>query len=644
MSRFETVFFVVAVVLGPALIASAVDALSRWFGPKVNESTRLWMIAGLSFLLGLAVARWVDITGNVGALACGAIAAIVIPRLFDRKKVVREWSRLLAFLAVAVLVNSFVQLRPVLSSANGPQSDAVVKNTDVSVFQIIFDEFPLYALLNTDGSINEARFPGFAELAKESTWFRNAVAESNFTHQAVPALLASAVPQQSGGPFLAQYPQNIFTLFAGKTSVGGIEPVTSLCPQSMCGGQSSANGVLSFSRLRGFFRDASYVYTHRVMPPVVKSRVPSIEGAWGGFGAVADKFKEQFNSDALTQIDALNKGVQAFVGDPSQRVQLVHMLMPHAPWRLTPDQRVAPLSPSISTQNPESEDGVRDTYQTFLYQLAATDRALLNAIDDLKQADRWDSTMLVVSADHGISFLPTLPQRHSDFSDMEQSNDIYRVPLFVKFPQQVVGKIDDCAVTNLDVLPTILDVTHTESSWKWAGASFASSCPQRTERRVVSATGETATFDNGFEEILGRVKHYDSVVPHSGDIRRVAAIGSSARLVGSAVLPEWSEKFNATWSLKQKDLFLDVAGTRGSRVPSLITGSVTLESPTEEGTEGLVAIDGVVAGVIGELSAVRDTVDFTAILDYSLLDKGSHQVELYVRTPDGVVKEVGLPN
>lgn len=644
MSTLETALFVVAVLLVPAVLATALDRATRWFGPKVNESMRLWLIAGFSFLLGLAVARWLNVDGNIGSVLFGVVFGVAIPRFYDTKKTVREWSRWLAIVSVAVLANAVLQLQPVLFASDGPSSDAVIGDKDVSVFQIIFDEFPLYALLDEEGNVNADRFPGFAALVKESTWFRNAVAESNFTHQAVPALMASAIPEQSGGPFLAQYPQNIFTLFAGKTTVGGIEPVTSLCPKTVCPPSSSDDtSTLSASRLKSFFRDASYVYAHRVMPPVVRRRVPSIEGQWGGFGAVADKFREQFDVGALAQLESLETGVEAFVNDPSPRVQVTHVLLPHAPWRITPDLRVAPLSKAISTSNPESEDGVRDTYQTFLYQLTAVDNALSNAVADLKQAGRWDNTLFIVSADHGISFLPTLPQRHSDFTDMDQSNDIYRVPLLMKFPKQTTSIISDCPVTNLDVLPTIVDVTKTASSWKWSGTSLAGECPSRKERRVVSATGETAVFDGGFEEARDRSNHYNTVVTRRGGARNIAAVGASAPLIGQPLTASVQNSAVTSWTLQQKKMFASVSDTRGSRVPSLVTGTITLGQPLDLGAEGILVVNGIAAGVVGELSGARDTVEFTAILDYSLLGDGSHSVELFVRDVDGTVTRVGAP-
>ncbi|MCE2817410.1 MAG: LTA synthase family protein [Ilumatobacteraceae bacterium] len=643
MSSLEVALFVLIIVLVPALLATGLDRLTRFLGPKVNEATRLWTIAGFSFLLGIAVARWISVDGNIGAFTLGFLFAAVVPIAYDRKKAIREWSRWLSVLAIAVTASAILQLQPILFQSDGPTSDAVIGNTDVSVLHIVFDEFPLYSLLSDDGTINATRYPGFAALARESTWYRNNVAESNFTHQAVPAILASAVPQQEGGPFLTQYPKNIFTLFSGKTSVGGIEPVTSLCPKSVCAGTHEVNALFEFSRFKSFMRDASYVYGQRVLPPVLRKYVPSIEGTWGGFGAVANKFKEQFDVGALSQVDAIANGTRALVEDSRSRVQVVHALAPHAPWRITPDDRVAPLSPSISTSNPESEDGVRDTYQTFLYQVAAADNAIADVISQLKKSGKWDKTMLVVTADHGISFVPTLPQRHTDFTEKETISDIYRIPTFIKYPQQSQAVVSDCAMSNLDLLPTIIETTGTKTSWAFGGKSVAQSCPANRVREVVSATGETNVMSGGFEEVLERVAYYANVVSNEGPNRRVAAIGSSASLIGSRIASSDQNTSVSSWTVNQKKSFTNVSDQRGAKVPSLVTGNVRLSAPLEVGTEGIIAINGVAAGVIGELSGARDVVPYTAILDYTLLTPGDHSVELFVRTPDGAVTKVGSP-
>jgi len=643
LSSLEVALFLLIVVLVPAGLATGLDRLTRFLGPKVNEATRLWVIAGFSFLVGIAVARWLHVNGNIGAFGLGFLFAVVLPIAYDKKKAIREWSRWLSVLAVAVTASAVLQLQPILLQSNGPASDAVIAKKDITVLQIVFDEFPLYALLGKDGTINEERFPGFAALAKESTWYRNNVAESNFTHQAVPAILASAVPKQSGGPFLAQYPKNIFTLFAGKTTVSGIEPVTSLCPKNVCKTSESKNSAFEYGRFRRFLRDASYVYGQRVLPPVLRSHIPSIEGTWGGFGAVANKFKEQFDVGALSQVDAIDSGVKALTQDKNPRVQVVHALVPHAPWRIAPDNRVAPLSSSITTSNPDSEEVVRDTYQTFLYQVAAADNAISSAMKALKDAGRWDNTMVVVTADHGISFIPTLPQRHTDFTEADAVNDIYRIPTFIKYPGQRTGSISDCAMTNLDLLPTIIETTGTKTSWSFGGKSVATSCPSGRTRQIVSATGESAVLSDGFEKTEERAAHYANIVSNVGPIRNVAAVGSSASLIGQPITATEKNSSVATWTVNQKKMFSDVKTERGARVPSLVTGLVRVNGSLDVGSEGIIAVDGIAAGVIGELSGARGLVSYTALLDYTLFTQGNHTVELFVRDATGAVTRVGAP-
>ena len=644
LSPLEVLIFLLLVGLAPAVFCIGLDRFSALFGPKVNEATRLCLISGLSLLLGLAVARWLDVNSNIPSVAIGVLFALVIPFAFDRSKPVREWSRWLSVLAVAVMGSAVIALQPVLLESDGPKSDAVVGNKDVTVLQVIFDEFPLYPLLGSDGQINSERFPGFAELANGSTWYRNSVAESNFTHQAVPAILASQVPDQVGGPFLAQYPKNIFTLFAGATPVDGIEPVTSLCPNSVCGGKAEATAAFSAGRLKTFLRDAGYVYGQRVFPQVLRKYVPSIEGTWGGFGAVKDRFKDQFNTGVLSQVVAVESAVRIVSGSKSPRVQVVHALLPHAPWRITPDFRVDQLSSTISTQNPDDDEVIRDTYQTFLYQVGAADRVMQNVIKDLKSSGKWDSTMLVVTADHGISFIPASPQRNTDFTDPEQVADVYRVPTFIKYPNQKSGSPSDCAITNLDLLPTIIDVTQTKSSWAFAGKSLVGDCPTGRTRNIVAATGEKAVLSGGFEEVRARSAHYAEIVSNVGPIRNVAAIGNSASLIGVEIGKWPTDRLVTSWTTNQKRLFKNVAGERGATIPGLITGKISLSQPLDAGTEGVIAIDGIAAGVIGELSGASSVVSYTAILDYTLLTPGPHTIELFIRNPDGTLTSAGAPN
>ena len=643
LSSLEISVFFGAVMLGPALAAAAIDLFTRRLGPTVNESSRLALLAAFSGLLGLAVARWLHVDSDAAALGLGVAFALLLPWGFDRFKPVREWSRWLAVLSLALGATTFVQLKPLILPMTGTESGATVGKPDQSVFLVVLDEFPLYALLGPDGTINRERFPGFAALADDSTWYRNNLAASNFTHQAVPAILASKTPVRDGGPFLYSYPHNVFTLYSDAMKVAGTEPVTTLCPQSVCHGDSEVGHGFSLVRFKRFVKDAGIVYGQRVLPPFLRKRLPAVDQGWGGFAAVRDKFKQQLHDQVFSQQQAVITAAGRFVKSPDPMVQVVHALMPHAPWRLTPDERVAPLSPEIGTQNPDDEDGVRDTYQTFLYQLAATDRAIAEVVTSLKKSGKWDSTLFVLTADHGISFLPTMPQRNTDFSDMDQAEDIYRVPTFVKYPGQSAPRIEDCASSNLDLLPTINDVMGVESAWKFDGASLAATCPRTGARIAWSATGEKGRFESGFRATRDRAAYYAGMVSDSGDARSIAAVGESAQLIGKPISSSVGSALAASWTVKQLPMFSAVSASHGASVPTTVTGRVSMRSLAEEGTEGIIAIDGVAAGVIGELAAQEGAVKYTAVLDYGLLTPGDHRLELFIRDRTGAITRVGAP-
>lgn len=643
LSSLEISVFFGLVMLGPAVVAAFIDMFTRRLGPAVNESSRLVLLAGFSGLLGLAVARWLHVDSNTAAVGLGVAFAVLLPWGFDRFRPVREWSRWLAVLSLALGATTFVQLKPLILPMAGTESGATVGKPDQSVFLVVLDEFPLYALLGPDGTINKERFPGFAALADSSTWYRNNLAASNFTHQAVPAILASKKPVRDGGPFLYSYPQNIFTLYSGAMKVAGTEPVTTLCPPSVCHGASEVGSGFSLARFKRFVKDAGIVYGQRVLPQFLRKRLPAVDQGWGGFAAVRDRFKQQLRDQVFSQQQAVIKGAEKFVSSEVPMVQVVHALMPHAPWRLTPDERVAPLSPEIGTQNPDDEDGVRDTYQTFLYQLAATDRAIDEVVTSLKKSGKWDSTMFVLTADHGISFLPTMPQRNTDFSDMDQAEDIYRVPTFVKFPGQSAPKVDDCATTNLDLLPTVNEVMGLKSSWTFDGSSLAKSCPRDGARTVVSATGEKGRFESGFQAARDRAEYYSGMVADAGDARSIAAVGESAPLIGKPISSDVGSALVSSWTVKQLPMFNGVSTAHGASVPTTVTGVVSMKALGEEGTEGIIAVDGVAAGVIGELVAQEGRVKYTAILDYSLLTAGNHRLELFIHDRSGAVTRVGAP-
>jgi hypothetical protein len=155
------------------------------------------------------------------------------------------------------------------------------------------------------------------------------------------------------------------------------------------------------------------------------------------------------------------------------RLYFLHLLLPHQPWTRLPGglSYEAPAPPPglsfLIWDDPASAERAR---QQHLLQLERTDELLGEVLDSLDASGLWDEALIVVTADHGVSFIPGAPAR--GMSRGNQHN-ILLTPLFVKLPGQQQASRSDLPVSGLDVLPTIIDVLGIETDLALAGASLA---------------------------------------------------------------------------------------------------------------------------------------------------------------------------
>ena len=63
------------------------------------------------------------------------------------------------------------------------------------VVMVVFDELPLTSLLDGRGRIDRFRYPNFAALAGDSTWYANATTVSDSTKLAIPSILDGRLPK-----------------------------------------------------------------------------------------------------------------------------------------------------------------------------------------------------------------------------------------------------------------------------------------------------------------------------------------------------------------------------------------------------------------------------------------------------------------
>ena len=186
---------------------------------------------------------------------------------------------------------------------------------------LLFDEFPVIDLQQADGGIDAKRFPNFARLASESTWFRNTSTVSASTTVAVPAILTGQKPKKGALPILRDHPNNLFTLLGHRYRMAVTESQTRLCPQRLCRRKDAGAG----SRLSSLYSDVRVVYLHLIAPPALEQRLPVIDESWGDFGggstgeddepSAADSAgvpKVDFSTFYLSRVRDFNRFVASF--------------------------------------------------------------------------------------------------------------------------------------------------------------------------------------------------------------------------------------------------------------------------------------------------------------------------------------------
>ena len=193
----EIVVFGLAVILVPFVVALILEGLASLAGEAPRSGLHLLFVGGLVTLISLrALKKAFDPaapTLALAALALGVAGALFYWRVRAGRSIVNVLTPApLIFLAI------FLFFSPVEKLVFPPTAHAslVVENAKNDVVFLILDEFPTSSLMNRAGQIDAARYPNFGELARQSTWFRNATGEHEGTHAAVPAILDARLPKR----------------------------------------------------------------------------------------------------------------------------------------------------------------------------------------------------------------------------------------------------------------------------------------------------------------------------------------------------------------------------------------------------------------------------------------------------------------
>ena len=645
----DVIVFALALTLVPAGVLLVLEALAGLVDERLRVGLHLFFVAGLSALVFLHVAVRMDIDFGLGLLAAAALAGAGVAFVYRRAALLRAFLTVLAP-APLVFIVLFLFASPAqrfaFPEAHTVQgATAVNATTPVVVF--VFDELATASLMTREGELDAVRFPGFAELARESTWYRNATTVNAHTHLAVPALLTGRVPELGSVPFFADHPDNLFSLLADDYELRAIEALTRLCPPGVCRGAPTESFT---GRMRSLWTDLGVVYAHLVLPESLSSDLPPITNNWSNFlGREEDEAERPPDAGASEGRRALRRdlpvcgrNVCSFAGlvSRSRRPTLyfLHSLLPHAPWLYLPSgRRYAGDVRDI----PGSENGdwleewpAQQGNQRYLLQLGYTDRALAALLDRLRAEGVYDEAVIVVVADHGVSFQAGQPRRNATEENLV---DLAFVPLFVKEPGQTSGRVDDSFVRTVDVVPTIADLLGVELPWPVDGRSLVGAEGPRDGRVAIPDRAGEAVTANLTSLLEERERALSAQVGlfGEGDWERVYAAWSDPSLLGAQVSEldvltgDGSAKLDGERFLRQ---IRQGAGT----VRTYLTGSIEGDVPA--GTSLAVAVNGVVVAQ-GRSYEDGDEIAFGLLVPEEALRGGSSRVELFV-----VGSNVGRPS
>jgi hypothetical protein len=534
----------------------------------------------------------------VAVLGAVAHARLVAVRLF------------LSYAAVAPVL--FVLLFVVSSSAGEllRQGDAA-KVVDVHggngapVVMVVLDELPTASLLDSRGNVDAGLYPNLARLQATSTWYRNNSAISSTTEVAVPGIMTGRFPESEG--ILAtssNYPQNIFTMLGHDYTLHVSERVTKLCPPSLCP-PTHAGG------LREVLREARALWLDR-FDPEPDAELNQFDVGFDILGAHRAADFQQFLAE---------------MQPAPRRLEFVHTLLPHQAWSVTPDLRhYTPAPNGLVFYSWIDTDAGRIARQRHVMQVQAVDRMLGTLFDRLREEGEFDDALIVVTADHGVSFTANTPIRAVDRGNLV---DIAWAPLLIKAPHQRAGRIDDRIAQSVDILPTVVDILDLDPPWEFDGRSLLGAPRTDDTRRMVhyeldvvdANNGEFFEFDGeaGFRSLLAR----GAAVAGSGaDPLRIFRDGAYGDLVGRAV-DDLDVGAPVTVGGELSDPVRTIVD--GSEPAPRFDSSATLDAPP--GTVFAVAVDGRFAA----WNDVHEDVDPNIwwMVPPSLMPNGRHELTLY---------------
>jgi hypothetical protein len=631
---------VLLVVLPPALLLGA-EVLVGLAGDRVRQIAHLVLIAGLVALIAAQALKKSVEASDVVLIVLSAGIGIGLAALYASADPVRSFLRVLSpapliFLALFLFTNPISKL----AFPDEAHARTIGGVNDAPIVVVLLDELPSNTLIGDHDQIDTKRYPGFGELARNATWFRNAYTVYDSTERAQPAIMDGNWPSKDKLPTASDHPNSIFALFGKSHRLNVSEEATSVCSSDLC--KSTRPEESWTSRMRSMTDDLGLVWLHVVSPPKIEDKLTSVSENWGNFGGASETKPDLGSSGAERHTRAnLNGGrqsrfeewIQAIKPGGRPSLNFKHTLLPHVPWQYLPDgrryrrQANDPI-PGLSNQSFKWTSQLDVLIQRHFLQTGFADYELQRLWKHLKDEGMWDKSLIVVAADHGVAFPHARERRRLT---RQNAGEIAPVPLLIKAPGQKTAKVNHAWVSTIDILPTIFDVLNLNPRVHMDGRSAYSPEVKRSERLKILLRGSfkeldipAADFVRERQKIIER--NHALFGTGSDGPGRIYRIGPNQDLLGKS--PDQAGLQPLDVDLVYGDDYKNV-DLKSPFIPSFIVGKVN--GGGDGGRQIAVAVNGKIVGV-GETFklAVGDQSELVAVMvPPDSFKQGSNDVRVY---------------
>lgn len=642
VSGTDLILFAVVVTFLPPFALLVVTGLLRFVSPKVE-------MAAHRVVLGLLVGAFVlQIVGRLLDPPLSFVLALAVAGggwfAIQRFPTAQQWSRYLSPAAIAFVALFLFSsgATPIIFDRAELGDVPLQAGNPVPVVMIVFDELPLTSLLDGKGQIDAELFPNFAELQRESTWFRNNTSVAAGTNWAVPAITTGNLPATIASPIAGVYKNSIFTFLGTGYHMDAQEVVTKLCDPSIC----PPNPLYTPpSDIADLFDRAYEVWNLRATAgPNGSSASGALAVDPGASGGTTDSTVAG-SSASGSSAGGIPSGALAFLPpdmhDPNRLQRFVnalqpqraptfhfaHFVLPHLPFEFTPSGRTCsdgqpqfPIGANQYQGSWVSDWGGTSAKSRHLLQLQYVDQWLGVIIAQLKASGLWDTAAIAITADHGVNFEEGQLRAFTP----ENWHNLLYTPLFMRGPGLTPGAVDDRNANTMDIVPTIADMLQAQLPYETAGVSLLGEPETSTEKTAlrnnkdtVTANGSFVTFDGteGFERILTAEAAPPATTPN--DPYRLFRIGKYPDMVGTPVDQlTVGTPSNLGLAVSPPGLDLEFNQAEGA-VPCFVKGTLS-DASTEH--QIAIALNGAVyavapAGVGGQAAQIWAALPETAFAD-----------------------------